>query len=160
MQLKDKMRSRYFRNGGKLDRLVFDKVHRAVNTLIAEHVVNGEDVSLPYNMGYLGVVRQKLGLVHTATGPKVRKVIDWIATRKEWENNPESKRKGTLIHLDFDYLYRVELRQAEYGPTNLKYFDFNISDKAKHRLARNIKEGVITYAPPAYKVRVYGEQEH
>lgn len=160
MRLKDKMRSRYFKNGGKLDRLVFDKIHRAVNTLIAEHVVEGEDVSLPYNMGYLGVTRQKLGLVHTAIGPRPRKVINWIATHEEWKRNPESKKKGILIYLDFDYLYKVELRQAEYGPTKLKYFDFNISDKAKHKLARNIKEGVVTYAPPTYKSRMYGEQEH
>lgn len=157
MQLKDKMRSRYFRNGGKLDRITFLRVCRAVNTLIAEHVVDGEDVSLPYNMGYLGVTRQKLGLVYTRTGPKVSKIIDWIATRKEWERDPESKRKGILIYVDYDYMYKVELRWAEYAPTKLRYFEFNISDKAKHRLARNIKEGVVTYAPACVKSRIYGE---
>lgn len=118
-------------------------VIRMINNMLAEALLQGEDVTLPCRMGRIELRKSKTSI--TFDGNKVKAVlpIDWDKTLKLWYEDEEAYKNKTLVKIEEKEIYKIYYNRnlAEY--TNKSFYQFNFNRDLKRKLKVSIKDGNI-----------------
>lgn len=121
----------------------FYTIVRKVNNYLAEELINGNDVTLPYNMGRLELRKNKPKIGIKNGKIKTNLPIDWDRTLKLWCEDKESFENKTLIKMEEKEIFKVYYNKLKCDFNNQSFYEFTINRDIKKRLKQKIKEGQI-----------------
>lgn len=121
----------------------FYTIVRKVNNYLAEELINGNDVTLPYNMGRLELRKSKPKIGIKNGKIKTNLPIDWDRTLKLWCEDKESFENKTLIKMEEKEIFKVYYNKLKCDFNNQSFYEFTINRDIKKRLKQKIKEGQI-----------------
>lgn len=108
-----------------ISREEFYHVTRAVNSLIAERVAEGETIMLPKRVGKLYLVKLQTSPTRFAPTTKYTyNKIDWKSTKDLWEKDPETKKEGIVLYFKNKNRYAVRFDSSTVGVKNKIFFQF------------------------------------
>lgn len=120
---------------------IIDDFNKQLVTLIIEENL---DFKIPYIGASLGVRKLK-------NEPKIKEgklinntPIDWVETKKLWDNDTECKEKKLLVRFlnnhTSKYIFRLYFKKYVYPFKNKKYFKFKTVRSFSRLLAKRIKD--------------------
>lgn len=120
---------------------IIDDFNKHLVTLIIEENL---DFKIPYIGASLGVRKLK-------NEPRIKEgklinntPIDWVETKKLWDNDPECKEKKLLVRFlnnhTSKYIFRLYFKKYVYPFKNKKYFKFKTVRSFSRLLAKRIKD--------------------
>lgn len=129
-----------------VDASTFGKVVKEFNKLISEEMIYATfDYKLPFNMGVLGIRKEKNKLRFDSNGKlKGLSPVDWKSTLDMWENNPDAKEAKKLIRHEnthtggFIYKWYYNKRKASYKYRTV--YKFKPSRTNARELAKVLKD--------------------
>lgn len=123
----------------------FYAIIKAVHTVYAEALLNGEDVFFPYRMGRLSIAKHPANTYVNDKGELiVKKPINWNETLKLWYEDGESKNKKVLIRHDVSDVYHIRYNHWSGNAKNKQFFKFAPCRSLKIALKNKIKSGELT----------------
>lgn len=121
----------------------FYSIIRKINNCLADELVNGNDVTLPHNMGRLEIRKRKPRIRIYNGSVKTDLPIDWDRTLKLWYEDKESFENRTLIKTEEKEIFRVYYNRLKCDFNNQSFYEFIVNRDIKKRLNHKIKEGQI-----------------
>lgn len=114
------------------------------NMVIDAMIFENYEVRFPFRLGYLKIVKYKKA-PKFVNGVLVNAQVDWGATRKLWEENPEAKTEKKLRfnsneHSD-GYRYTFWWDRRSSNVKNIGAYSFKIARPKARKLAAVIKSG-------------------
>ena len=136
-------KNHWYNIGRPLTEKEFYSIVRTVNTLIAEELSKGNDITLPQRMGVLEI--RKYSPKITIKNGKVNAPlpIDWDKTLKLWYEDEESYNNKTLVKSDVKEVFRLIYNKTKADYTNKSFYELKFNREIKKKLKYNIKEGLI-----------------
>lgn len=137
-------KNKWFNIGRPLKEHEFYSIIRRVNDLLADNLVSGTEIILPYRMGKLEL-RKKNAVIKVEDNGEIKTnlPIDWDRTLKLWCEDSQSLEKKTLVRVEEKELYRVFYNRLKCNYNNCSFYEFNVNRSIKRRLKKNIKEGIV-----------------
>ena len=137
-------KNKWFNIGRKLTEHEFYSIIRKINDLLADNIVSGTEIILPYRMGKLEL-RKKAAVIKVNNNGEVKTnlPIDWDRTLKLWCEDKESMEKKTLVRVEEKELFRVFYNRMKCNYNNCSFYEFNVNRNIKKRLKQNIKDGIV-----------------
>lgn len=117
------------------------RIIKEVDKLIEKKFLSGHRITFPNNMGSIELRKNKTS-VFTSNGKiRTNKSIDWVKTRKLWENDEECLKSKFLIYTENGYKPCVfyDKRNALYN--NKSFFSFRVNRKIIQKAHIVIDEG-------------------
>lgn len=121
----------------------FYSIIRKVNNYLADELTNGNDVTLPCNMGRLEIRKNKPNIKIKNGKVKTDLPIDWDRTLKLWYDDEESFKSKTLIKMEEKEIFKVYYNRLRCDFNNQSFYQFIINRNIKRVLKQKIKEGQI-----------------
>lgn len=124
---KDYCRASFNNKRIPVDYNIYYKVIRAFNSRLQTKIVeNAESFKMPYNLGYLGIIKYQVNFD-----------IDKI---KKWKvNYGESKKQGMIIYYDQPFRYKWKWDKTKLKLTGKKYYKFTPCRQASRSITNHIK---------------------
>lgn len=124
------------------DSTLFYKVVRLVNKKLAEEILNGNMVSLPYHMGRLMVTKYD-GAATIENGKLIiRNPISWEQTIKLWYEDEEARKAKTYLRENStQYRYRINYNRFSAKFRFVTFYNFEVNRFIKTGLVKKIKDG-------------------
>jgi len=125
------------------------KVVRAVlnefNAYVAEQLIKGDRMVLPYNLGCLDVIKKKQQYVIKDGALKTKNLlVDWEHTWEYWKKNPIAAEQKKLLYYTNDHTdsYRYKFRWDKYGcqSVNVYLYSFKPSRLLSRKLADYLQD--------------------
>lgn len=118
-------------------------ITRKINLLLAEELINGEEVKFPYKMGKLEL-RKIDSMIKIKEGKVVSNLpINWDVTLKLWYEDEEAFKERTLIKMEEKEVFKIYYNKYLANYKNKSYYEFEVNRDIKKRLKHKIKEGRI-----------------
>ena len=121
----------------------FYSIIRGVNKLLAENLINGEDITLPCRMGRLELRKYEPKFKFKDNKLITNLPIDWNRTLKLWYEDEESHKKKTLVKMEEKELFKIYYNKSIANYNNKTFYQFNVNTELKKKLKSNIKEGNV-----------------
>lgn len=121
----------------------FYSIIRKVNNYLADELVEGNDITLPCNMGRLEIRKSKPKIKIENGSVKTDLPIDWDRTLKLWYEDEESFESKTLIKMEEKEIFKVYYNRLKCNFNNQSFYEFIVNRDIKKRLKQKIKEGAI-----------------
>lgn len=121
----------------------FYSIIRGVNKLLAENLINGEDITLPCRMGRLELRKYEPKFKFKDNKLITNLPIDWDRTLKLWYEDEESHKKKTLVKMEEKELFKIYYNKSIANYNNKTFYQFNVNTELKKKLKSNIKEGNV-----------------
>ena len=114
---------------------------RTINKLLAESLLDGDDISFPHRMGKLEVRKYKS--IIKSDGKKIRTnlPIDWNSTLRLWYEDKESYKNKTLIKIPEKEIYKIYYNKNIANFNNKSFYEFKVNREFKLKLKDKIKLG-------------------
>lgn len=126
----------------------FSKIVQAVNAkFISELLVSGT-LTFPEGLGELFVCGRKMQPVRFSPDGKmtILSPINWYATRKLWDSDPQAKTDKLLIRYDSDFVYKLMYSTKNANYTNKLFFKFKTNTFLRRRISSVLKnKSIPTY---------------
>lgn len=124
--------------GLRCDYSTYSKVVNMCNKLLTDAVLEDAcTITLPVRFGTLGVRKTKMSTAFN------KMPVDWNATKKLWEENPEAKANKTLVkHLNEDrkgYIYKIHWSKKGMNAHGHKLYKFKPAKHFRKRLPEILK---------------------
>lgn len=138
-------KNKWFDIGRPLKEHEFYTIIRAINNLLAEELLKGNDLDLPHRLGkielrkYEGRIFYKNGDLHTNLP------IDWDSTLKLWAEDKESYNNKLLVRLEEKEIFKVFYNKSKANYNNKSFYEFEVNRDLKRRLKQKIKEGLDAF---------------
>lgn len=117
---------------------------RQVNILLADKLINGDEVTLPYKMGRLELRKTASYIRLDAKGNLITNLpIDWDKTIKLWYEDEQAYKDRTLVKVEEREIFKIYYNRGLANYNNKSYYEFDINRDIKKRLKQRIKEGRI-----------------
>ena len=121
----------------------FYTIIRQVNNMLAENILNGEDVVFPHRMGRLEL-RKKEAYIGFKDGKLVTNLpIDWDKTLELWANDEEAYKERLLIKMEEKDIFKVHYSKKNALYENKSFYSFVINRDIKRGLKPKIKNRLI-----------------
>ncbi len=121
----------------------FYTIIRRVNNLLAEALLNGEDVILPHRLGTIEL-RKYDTRVSIVDGKIVTNLpIDWDRTLKLWSEDEEAYKERILIKMEEKEIFKVFYNKRTANYENKSFMQFEVNRDLKRRLKQKIKDKTI-----------------
>lgn len=121
----------------------FYTIIRQVNNLLADNVLEGNDIHLPHRMGDIEL-RKYENIVEFRNGVLVDSLpIDWDRTLKLWYEDEEAYKNKTLIKMEEKETFRVFYNKGIANYENKSFMQFETNRNLKLRLKQKIKNKTI-----------------
>lgn len=134
-------KNKWFNIGRPLKENEFYSIIRRINDLLAENLINGRDIILPYAMGRIEL-RKNLPSIEIKNGKVVAKVpIDWDRTLKLWYEDEEAYKERTLVKMEEKEYFKVYYNRIVAKYNNKAFYEFIPNTFIKKALKDRIKEG-------------------
>lgn len=119
-------------------------ITRMANTLLANNIINGEDIVFPFRMGSLEIRKNDRQIKIGANGEVITNLpIDWDKTIRLWYEDEEAYKNKTLIKVEEKEIFKVYYNRGLANYNNKSCYEFEVNRDLKKRLKQNIKEGKI-----------------
>lgn len=142
------LKSKKFKSVGRVSEHEFYKITRTVNNLLAQELINGNDVKLPKRMGQLEVRKFNLFVKFVEGKIKTNRGIDWQATLKLWYEDEEAKAEKILVRKEDTERYIIFYNRATANYNNKTLYQFKPNRELICAIRKAGKEGLID----AYKI--------
>lgn len=119
-------------------------ITRLINNLLAENLINGEDITFPARLGRLEIRKNDREIKIGSNGEVINNLpIDWDRTLKLWHEDEEAFKDKTLIKVEEKEIFKVYYNRGLANYTNKSCYEFDVNKELKRRLKQRIKEGKI-----------------
>lgn len=136
-------KNKWFNIGRPLTEHEFYTIVRQVNNYLADNLINGEDIILPYKMGTLEL-RKYTNTIEFCDGKLVTSLpIDWDRTLKLWSEDEEAYKEKTLVKVEDMETFKVIYNKKLANYTNKSFYFFEINRDIKRGLKQKIKNKSI-----------------
>lgn len=120
------------------------KIIRKINEILANKVINGEDVTFPFRMG--GLELRKIFTI-----PKIKpdgtlqpkRMVDWSSTIKLWYEDEEAFRNKTLVRVEEREAFLIYYNRIKATFKNKTFYQLQVNKGLKRALAKRIKGGKV-----------------
>lgn len=136
-------RNGWFNIGRPVKEEEFYAIVRGINRLIAEQIAKGQTIRFPERMGTLELRKHSCGAKLVDNKLKIIYPVDWAETIKLWYNDPEAKRRKTLLRRENPWAYKVLYLQGDATYDNKCFYQFALNTFIKKALCKNIREGKV-----------------
>lgn len=136
-------KNKWFDIGRPLTEHEFYSIIRRVNDLLADEIVNGNDIVLPHKMGRLELRKTKANIRIQNGKIKTNLPVDWDRTLQLWSEDKESFETKTLVKMEEKEFFRVFYNRMKCNYNNNSFYEFKLNRDIKIRLKHKIKEGHI-----------------
>lgn len=136
-------KNKWFDIGKPVSEHDFYTIIRSVNNYLADEIVNGNDINLPYRLGRIEL-RKYSTYIKYSNGKIVNNLpIDWDRTLELWAEDSESFKNKTIIKAEEKEIFKVyyNKKNAEYN--NKSFYEFKVNRDIKKRLKHKIKGGAV-----------------
>ena len=121
----------------------FYTIIRQVNNLLADNILDGNDIHLPHRMGDIEL-RKYENIVEFRNGMLIESLpIDWDRTLKLWYEDEEAYKNKTLIKMEEKETFRVFYNKRTANYENKSFMQFEANRNLKLRLKQKIKNKTI-----------------
>ena len=121
----------------------FYTIIRQVNNMLAENILNGEDIVFPHRMGRLEL-RKKEAYIGFKDGKLVTNLpIDWDKTLELWSNDEESYKDRILIKMEEKDIFKVHYSKKNALYENKSFFFMEVNRDIKRGLKSRIKNRLV-----------------
>lgn len=121
----------------------FYAVIREINKLLAQELINGQELVFPAGMGKLELRKRKNGVSIVDGKLKIGYPIDWGETLRLWFEDEEARNNKTLLRDESPFCYRVYYNKKDADYQNQSFYQFTLNRKIKQGLKENIKNNKI-----------------
>lgn len=136
-------KNKWLNIGRALTEHEFYKIIRSLNVLLAENLVNGEDIKFPYRMGRLELRKYDTYIKICNNKLKSNLPINWNETIKLWYEDEEAYKNKTLVKKEEKEIFKVYYNRHLAHYNNKAFFEFNVNRKIKEELKNNIREKTV-----------------
>jgi hypothetical protein len=129
----------------KVNKLTYNKIISDANSAILDLILDeGLDYKIPHLNSEL-TVRKDKRTPKIVDGKVVNpSPIDWVTTKKLWENDPDAREKKILVkylnHHTAGYVFRIYMKKFGSSFKNRSVYKFEASRKFKRALSSRIKD--------------------
>lgn len=109
-------------NKTDLDLHTFRILIRTVNKQIIKEYLNNHNITFPYRMGNLIILKKKRKIINKAG--YVTKKVDWYETLKMWYSDQECKKEKKLYKKLSPYMYKLEYEKRKAVFKNKMFYKF------------------------------------
>lgn len=121
----------------------FYTIIRQVNNLLADNILEGNDIHLPHRMGDIEL-RKYENIIEFRNGVLIDSLpIDWDRTLKLWYEDEEAYKNKTLIKMEEKETFRVFYNKRTANYENKSFMQFEANRNLKLRLKQKIKNKTI-----------------
>lgn len=121
----------------------FYTIIRQVNNLLAENILNGEDIVLPHRLGTIEL-RKYPTRISICNGKLVTNLpIDWDRTLKLWSEDEEAYKERTLVKMEEKETFKVFYNKRTANYENKSFMQFEVNRDLKRRLKQKIKSKAV-----------------
>ena len=129
---------------------VFDTVINEFNTFCMKQILSGHEVDLPSKLGKFWVIGSRIDLNQFNKRGTVRSLrVDWVTTKKMWEQYPEKKEAKELFYFFNEHSdgvnYSLRWLTAMVNLVNKSFYTFVPARHNKRLLAKLIKSESVEY---------------
>lgn len=121
----------------------FYSIIRGINNCLAEELIKGNDINLPYRLGRLEVRKYPVRMSIDGDKVKTNLPIDWDTTLKLWYEDEDAYKNKVLIKQDVKEIFNVIYNRNKAAYNNKSYYEFSINRDIKRRMKQQIKEGKL-----------------
>lgn len=152
-------KNKWFNIGRPISENHFYRIIRGVNQLLADNLIQGEDVIFPLRMGALEIRKYDTVIKLNEDGSLYTNMaIDWNATMKLWYEDEESYIKKTLVRIEEKEIFKIYYNRGKANYPNKGYYEFAPLKELKTSLKQSIKSGIVTDALYLSKSINYGSK--
>lgn len=134
-------KNKWFDIGQPLTEHQFYSIIRGINNLLAEALIHGHDIDLPYRMGTIEVRKYDARISFKNGKIKTNLPIDWDRTLKLWSEDEEAYQERTLIKREEKEVFKVYYNRIKANYNNKSLYEFIVNRDLKRRLKQRIKSG-------------------
>ena len=121
----------------------FYTIIRQVNNMLANNILNGEDIIFPHRMGRLEL-RKKEAYIGFKDGKLVTNLpIDWDKTLKLWSEDEEAYKERLLIKMEEKDIFKVHYSKRNSLYENKSFYSFEVNRDIKRGLKSRIKNRLV-----------------
>lgn len=129
--------------GRRLTEHEFYTIIRKINNLLADELLNGNDITLPSMMGKLELRKYDSKIYIKDGKVKSNLPIDWDSTLKLWSEDEEAFKNKSLIKMEEKELFKVLYNKSRASYENKSFYAFEVNRDLKVKLKQKIKSGAI-----------------
>lgn len=121
----------------------FLHIIRKVNDILRQLIIQGEEITLPENMGKLEL-RKRQTITEFKDGKlKTNLPVDWDSTLKLWYEDEDSYIKKRLVRQETCEVFKVFYNKYHADYPNKTFYQFHVNREIKKGLKEKIKNGEI-----------------
>jgi hypothetical protein len=121
----------------------FYDIIRGVNNLLAQEILNGRTIKFPFKMGSLELRKIETGAYIVDDKLKIKYPIDWKKTIKLWYEDPDERKKKTLVRTEDKFMYYIKYNKFNANYENKSFYEFTVNRFIKKALKDKIKKQLI-----------------
>lgn len=129
--------------GQRLSEHQFYYIIRNINKLLAQELINGNDVKLPHMMGRLEIRKMKPIIEFKDNKLKTNLPVNWNKTIKLWYEDKDAYKNKTLIRVEEKDIFKIYYNKSKAKYQNKVFYEFNINREIKKGLKLSIKNDNI-----------------
>lgn len=134
-------KNKWFDIGQSLTEHQFYSIIRGINNLLAESLIQGNDIELPCRMGTIEVRKYDARVSIKDGKVRTNLPIDWDRTLKLWLEDEEAYQERTLIKMEEKEIFKVYYNRIKADYNNKSLYEFIVNRDLKKRLKQKIKNG-------------------
>lgn len=134
-------KNKWFDIGHSVTEHQFYSIIRGINNLLADSMLEGKDIHLPYKMGVLEVRKYDAKISFVDGKLKTNLPVDWDKTLKLWSEDEKAYEERTLIKMEEKEIFKVYYNKFRADYNNKSFYEFAINRDLKKRLKQRIKSG-------------------
>lgn len=134
-------KNKWFDIGQSITEHQFYSIIRGINNLLADSMLEGKDIHLPYKMGVLEVRKYDAKIAFVDGKLKTNLPIDWDKTLKLWSEDEKAYEERILIKMEEKEIFKVYYNKLRADYNNKSFYEFAINRDLKKRLKQRIKSG-------------------
>ena len=127
-----------------IDIKIYIDIANNYNKFLMERILDGEEVTLPANMGTISIIGSKQKIRFDEEGKPILPP-DWVQTKKLWENNLQAKEEKKLIYQLNQHTngirYKIHWSKRRVLIENKTIYSLRMTKPNKIAISKAIKEG-------------------
>jgi hypothetical protein len=132
----------YF-NNTPCDQSLYSKVINEVNKVLADKLLEGNIVELPYQLGCLYLAGRK-PKVYMSKGKVITNyLVDWKKTLEFWYNDKEARDKHQKIKRIQNNIYYLKYDKKKAVYRNKRFYLFRLNRSFAKKVGKAVEEGIL-----------------
>ena len=136
-------KNKWFNIGRPLTEHEFYTIIRQVNNLLADSLLEGNDIILPNRLGTLELRKYNARIDIKDGKLKTNLPIDWDRTLKLWSEDEEAYKNRILIKMEEKEIFKVFYNKGTANYENKSFYTFEVNRDLKRRLKQKIKNKLV-----------------